>query len=348
MGDVAASVNTTAELEGNVGWGTYSGSLETAGDHDWIKVDLVQGAEVAIALSFLETGSETIGDAFLTIRNSQGNIVIVNDDGGVGNNAFLLFTASQTGTYYLDISEHDGRTGAYGLVVESGAQSTQLLTDNSDYHPGSPNGAILGGKGSDFINLGSATSAYGEQGNDIIFGNSASNAISGGIGNDTLYGGLGFDFLNGDAGDDILYGSQSGNFLRGGPGNDIIIGGDSADAIFGGPGKDYLTGGKLADTFVFSGTSDSKHATRDIITDFETDVDKISLIEIDAKPGGADNAFKFIGKVHFHHRAGELRIVLDTTHALTLVQGDVNGDGRADIEIQLTGVHVLHASDFSL
>jgi len=348
MGDVAANVNTTAELEGNVGWGTYSGSLETAGDHDWIKLDLVQGAVYAIALSFLETGSETIGDAFLTIRNSQGNIVTVNDDGGVGNNAFLLFTPSQTGTYYLDISEHDGRTGAYGLVVEGAVQTTQQLTDNSDDHPGSPSGTILGGKGSDFINLGSAESAYGEQGNDVIVGNGGANGISGGIGNDTLYGGGGFDFLNGDAGDDILYGSSGGNFLRGGPGNDIVIGGDSSDAIFGGPGKDYLTGGKLADSFIFSRTSDSKHATRDIITDFETDVDTIVLVEIDAKPGGADNAFKFIGKVHFHHKAGELRIVLDVTHALTLVQGDVNGDGRADIEIQLTGVHVLHASDFAL
>jgi hypothetical protein len=31
-----------------------------------------------------------------------------------------------------------------------------------------------------------------------------------------------------------------------------------------------------------------------------------------------------------------------------LIQGDVNGDGKADIEIELTGLHGLNAGDFDL
>jgi hypothetical protein len=91
---------------------------------------------------------------------------------------------------------------------------------------------------------------------------------------------------------------------------------------------------------------------RDVITDFialgvPAD-DTIRLSAIDARPGGVDNAFKFIGSHKFHHRDGELRFKIDVAHDSTIVQGDVNGDGRADLEIELTGKWVLHATDFIL
>jgi hypothetical protein len=44
----------------------------------------------------------------------------------------------------------------------------------------------------------------------------------------------------------------------------------------------------------------------------------------------------------------ELRFKIDTVHDITLIKGDVNGDGKADFEIQLTGQHVLDASGFFL
>jgi hypothetical protein len=177
MGDIAANINTTARLEGNDAFGTFCGSFETASDHDWISVNLLAGQIYAIALSALETGSATDGDAVFSIRNSQGQVVTGNDDGGVGLNAFLLFVPAQNGTYYIDVSEHDGRTGDYGLVVESNISSSHQLTDGTDNHPGSPDGVILGGKGSDFIQMGSADSAYGEQGNDVIIGNGGGGLI---------------------------------------------------------------------------------------------------------------------------------------------------------------------------
>lgn len=58
-------------------------------------------------------------------------------------------------------------------------------------------------------------------------------------------------------------------------GADYIYGGAGNDFIFGGAGNDYLSGGSGADTFRFTLASDSEG--HDVISDFSTLLDKISL-----------------------------------------------------------------------
>jgi serralysin len=48
----------------------------------------------------------------------------------------------------------------------------------------------------------------------------------------------------------------------------------------------------------------------------------------------------------FSSVAGELRYSLAGTD--TIIEGDVNGDGLADFQIQLTGNHSFIAADFIL
>jgi hypothetical protein len=70
--------------------------------------------------------------------------------------------------------------------------------------------------------------------------------------------------------------------------------------------------------------------------------DRIDLRTIDAATGVAGNSkFHFIGTQTFHDVKGELRCKNG------IVQGDVNGDGKADFEIKVN-LATLVQGDFFL
>jgi Ca2+-binding RTX toxin-like protein len=148
-----------------------------------------------------------------------------------------------------------------------------------------------------------------------------------------------------------VFGEDGADTLRGGSGIDNLLGGAAHDTLTGGLNKDILTGGTGRDIFDFNSVFESKPGAthRDVITDFThgTNVtgDDIDLRTIDAKPGGTDNSFTWIIQQPFHHLRGELRF--KDLGAACLVQGDVNGDGAADIEI-LVRAATLSKTDFLL
>ena len=120
-------------------------------------------------------------------------------------------------------------------------------------------------------------------------------------------------------------------------------------------GRDTLAGGLGVDVFVFSRVTDSGKtvAARDTILDFKHGQDKIDVDAIDAIAGTIKNdAFKFIGAAGFYSIKGELHAfkinLPGTAHDMTIVEGDVNGDGAADFQIALTGLIGLTKADFIL
>lgn len=175
-------------------------------------------------------------------------------------------------------------------------------------------------------------------GNDLVTGNDLTNAITSNAGTDNLKGAGGNDVLNGGSGNDLL---------NGGAGNDRIIGGLNTDK---------LTGGLGSDTFVFDSLQSSpRGAANDGILDFnKSQADRIDLSAIDANSAvSGNNAFHLTGSsgiAAFSHKgaasAGELRYFTSNNH--TYVQGDVNGDGVADFQIDLAGSIALRAVDFIL
>jgi Ca2+-binding RTX toxin-like protein len=166
---------------------------------------------------------------------------------------------------------------------------------------------------------------------NLITGNDARNRLSGLGGNDTVNGGAGNDTANGGSGNDVLNGEA---------GRDLVI---------GGRGRDVMSGGASRDIFDFNHIRDSglTLASRDTIRDFQRRIDDIDLRTIDADtltPG--NNKFTFVGFAAFSGDAGELRLRDVGPHVI--VQGDVNGDARADFAILVRNVAALSKGDFLL
>ena len=137
--------------------------------------------------------------------------------------------------------------------------------------------------------------------------------------------------------------------LFGGASNDILKGGALADYIHGNLGADTLSGGGGADTFRYQSVLESNGSSIDRILDFTPGTDKIELDRIDARTNVAgDQAFTWIGSNAFSGSAGQLRAYEQS--GTWFVEGDVNGDGAADLVIALTlqGPTPLGAGDFLL
>ena len=141
-------------------------------------------------------------------------------------------------------------------------------------------------------------------------------------------------------------------------GADDLTGSDVSDTLFGGRGHDLFTGLLGNDTFDFNSIFDSlKGAKRDVISDFNVGDnaaggsfdDLIDLKTIDANSLRAGNqAFHLIASTKFHHKAGELMVKINSVNDITLIQGDTDGNGKADFQIELTGQHSLSNLDFVL
>jgi Ca2+-binding RTX toxin-like protein len=123
--------------------------------------------------------------------------------------------------------------------------------------------------------------------------------------------------------------------LFGGKSSDTLKGGALADLIHGNLGADQLTGNGGADVFRYQGVGESTASSLDHILDFEAGVDKVDLSRMDADTNSAGNqAFSWIGSNAFSGSAGQLRAYQNG--ASWFVEGDTNGDGVADLVIQLT------------
>ena len=291
--------------------------------------------------NFARTGS----DVFITgvaITDANGNNFY-----DVGEQrAGIVVSARQAGAS-VD-SDTTGTAGGYGIGVAAGAYQVQ-------FHGGSLSHAVnvsvnvlanvkLDLAGSNEI-LSSAS---------IVLGDGAVTASLLGAANLNATGNAAGNVLLGNRGANSLAGLDGNDKLLGGAGGDKLQGGNGVDNLIGGTGRDQLIGGAQRDIFDFNSLTESgtTSATRDLIRDFSRGLDDIDLSSLDAIAGGNNNAFTFIGKAAFSEVAGQLRFVLfnQPGSALdhTIVEGDVNGDARADFQIDLSGLIGFTATDFIL
>ena len=132
MPDVPGDSSTTSTI--SLG-GTVAGAIEVTGDHDWYRITLTAGQQIEILLT--AAGGDPMEDPYLRIRNSSGEILAYNDDGGAGRNARLGFEAPSTGTYYIDAAAWTpdepvpdySEIGTYELSVKTFVAPTEWTND---------------------------------------------------------------------------------------------------------------------------------------------------------------------------------------------------------------------------
>jgi serralysin len=146
-------------------------------------------------------------------------------------------------------------------------------------------------------------------------------------------GGGWVSYVNGINGGYTIANAVSIENATSGSGNDTLIGNEAANVLDGGAGTDTLTGGAGQDTFRFEAGDSAVGSGRDRITDFDGDLIDLSAI-----------GTRFIEGAAFSGVAGQVRSV--SFAGSTIIEADANGDGLADLQIELDGAVPLTVDDF--
>lgn len=241
----------------------------------------------------------------------------------------LVFTIGKHGVLLTGHTENEALSGsAYGDTIWAGGGDDWLTGGAGD-------DVLVGGLG---------------DGDMAIYGGTASVTVS--LAQGLTAGGQGRDSLSGiehvltGQGADVLMGDTAANRLHGGAGNDTISGASGTDTLIGGQGTDLLRGGRdgVADQFVFADVADSRAGgARDVIEDFVSGIDRISLAGLDANPWVAgDQPFAFSA------RAAACSVWQVRSGDDLILRADVTGDLTPDFELRLTGVAGITVDDLIL
>ncbi len=247
------------------------------GGADAFTASLAAGQSYTFDLLGVSSGSGSLADPVLRVLSASGVVLAEDDDGGLGLDARLSFTAPTSGDYTLQVTGVGAAGGSFALQGEALRGSDVTVQGG----PGDDLIAAVAGRNVLRGNDG-ADSIAGGSGFDDINGNMGADTLSGGGGDDWTVGGKDNDRLLGDDGDDIVYGNLGADTGNGGAGADIVRGGQGDDVLFGGDGDDFLSGDLGDDTISGGAGADLFHtfaeAAIDRVLDFNpADGDRVQV-----------------------------------------------------------------------
>jgi Ca2+-binding RTX toxin-like protein/phospholipase/lecithinase/hemolysin len=295
----------------------YSGTIGAAGEVDTVTLNFLAGYSYTVDVLGLSSGVGSLPDPLLTIADPSGQTLLVNDDGGLGLDAHLVFNPAVSGDYSIKIGAIGSVTGSYVLQVlstEVGDRTILGTVGNDSLFGGNGSDTLWGAAGSDILQGGAGAdelrgqadidtisgdegddALFGGPGDDVMLGGTDVDFLSGGADNDRLDGGPGADELRGQNGNDTLHGSwgsdnlfggpgadnldggDDDDFLRGGADEDVLLGGGGNDVLYGALGPDTLIGGLGSDTFLYERVEESTGVAFDLIEGFSFSDDRIDL-----------------------------------------------------------------------
>jgi Ca2+-binding RTX toxin-like protein len=199
-------------------------------------------ANVTAGAAALANGAQTVSGTGTIVDGAGTEPLVWIDD-------VIVDEASGTARFTVSRS----RTAAASTTVDFASSDRRVLNIDSA-------ATVDGGDGNDTIYASNkGDNLFGGAGNDIVYGGRLDDWLLGGDGNDLLFaagpagGALGGDgnYLNGGAGDDVVTGAEGSDWLEGGDGNDTLVGGAGDDILAGGAGVDSAWGGEGADYYLF-------------------------------------------------------------------------------------------------
>ena len=226
----------------------------------------------------------TIGDGSLTLKDAVGKTLTIVDSDGKTNTSVVSGATKLT---VNDKTKSPLTAEDTVKIIDGSKRTTPIEIFGNDIA-----NTISGGKAADTI--------HGAGGNDSIVGNAGNDELYGDAGKDTLDGGAGADFLSGDASNDDLLGGAGNDTLSGGKGNDYLSGDKGNDSLWGGAGDDTLWGGDGSDIFLYKNGEGN-----DIISDYESSVDTIMVLNGKVEAGIADSS----GDVTFAVGSGQIVVL---------------------------------------
>ncbi len=361
-GQVGFAVSPAGDVNGD-GIGDFAvGSRATTNTY------IIYGRQTLFNLVGLETDDALTGGAGADTLSGMGGKDVLR---GLGDDDTLDGGAANDILYGgLGNDQMRGGDGGDTLFGEQGSDTLNGQAGADKLFGDLGEDILDGGDGNDRLEGGGdADILVGADGNDYLDGGLGADAMTGGVGNDVYIvddaadtpvelAGEGYDIVrianSWTLGDNIeglelqgsgdvngtgntlannIQGNSGSNRLDGGAGVDTLNGNDGDDVIIGGLGNDLLRGGTGADSFIVAHLFGSVLET-DQVYDFSTaEGDIIDLSGIDAIAGGADDAFALVGA--FNKQAGQM--TLSFASGITTLKLDVNGDGKADYQMKITG-----------
>lgn len=128
-GDAAASTATRYTM--GVG-DTFNGTLGTAGDMDWVAVNLRAGQGIQISVTGV--GGNAINDPIIGVYDASGTLVGTMDDFGNSYDPVLAFTPESGGRYFLAVGGYNASgymtaVGGYQISVRDGNYTPQQIAN---------------------------------------------------------------------------------------------------------------------------------------------------------------------------------------------------------------------------
>lgn len=117
--DVDAVSNTTTAYAMAAGDEFYGINLQ--GASDWVAVTLQAGTTYSFGAVGIGAADSGVTDPLIKLYGANASLLVANDDGGPGNTAKLTYTATTSGTFYVEVKALTSHgDGIYGLAMTEG------------------------------------------------------------------------------------------------------------------------------------------------------------------------------------------------------------------------------------